>query len=143
MLEYFAYKRYKKNKAEKEVAKQAKGKEIAEAEATTPQGSTAVISAPKPEDVPKDHGIPVLDDEDERFLESLTTYSRENDEEGDGPSPPLPPRVKTPDLTWDSDSESFLKSDRKRDKAQEKPKEKEAKNPIAKQANRLSLSSPG
>lgn len=42
----------------------------------------------------------LLDDEDEQFLEHLISN---ND---DAAPPPLPPRPKTPDLTWDSDSES-------------------------------------
>ncbi|KAL2136757.1 hypothetical protein VTI74DRAFT_1798 [Chaetomium olivicolor] len=46
---------------------------------------------------------PLLDDEDEQFLERLVS----NSDDDDGPPPPLPPRPKTPDLTWDSDSESF------------------------------------
>ena len=55
----------------------------------------------KEEEVP----TPLLTDEDERFLERLATL----DESEDGPAPPLPPRVSTPELTWDSDSESFVK----------------------------------
>ncbi|KAK4099388.1 hypothetical protein N658DRAFT_410075, partial [Parathielavia hyrcaniae] len=43
----------------------------------------------------------VLNDEDEKFLQRLVSSDH-----GDGPPPPLPPRPKTPDLTWDSDSDS-------------------------------------
>ncbi|CAK7228453.1 hypothetical protein SCUCBS95973_006884 [Sporothrix curviconia] len=68
-------------------------------------------------------GVPVLDRDEQSFLENLTLnwdasddglggdlYDAEGD--GDGQRPPLPPRIKTPDLTWDSDSESFVKGDR-------------------------------
>ncbi|KAK4238209.1 hypothetical protein C8A03DRAFT_15293 [Achaetomium macrosporum] len=54
---------------------------------------------------------PLLDDEDEQFLERLVSAS--DNEEEEGPPPPLPPRPKTPVLTWDSDSESFREPDTK------------------------------
>ncbi|PKS09042.1 hypothetical protein jhhlp_003655 [Lomentospora prolificans] len=38
---------------------------------------------------------PVLEPDDEHFLVALTS--------DDGPAPPLPPRIKTPEITWDSD----------------------------------------
>ncbi|CAK7241064.1 MAG: hypothetical protein STHCBS139747_002521 [Sporothrix thermara] len=72
--------------------------------------------------------VPVLDRDEQSFLESLTLnwgaseddtgsdlYSRDGNGDGDGDGvgerPPLPPRIKTPDLTWDSDSESFVKDE--------------------------------
>jgi hypothetical protein len=46
---------------------------------------------------------PLLDHEDERFLERL--ISNDHDDNDEGLPPPLPPRPKTPDLVWeDSDS---------------------------------------
>lgn len=66
--------------------------------------------------------VPVLDRDEQSFLENLTLewaasddgmgdelYDYEGNENGD--RPPLPPRIKTPDLTRDSDSESFVKGD--------------------------------
>ncbi|KAK4041902.1 hypothetical protein C8A01DRAFT_44993 [Parachaetomium inaequale] len=50
------------------------------------------------------HPAPLLNDEDEQFLERLVSNDESDDE---GPPPPLPPRPKTPDLVWDSDSDSF------------------------------------
>ncbi|KAK0627239.1 hypothetical protein B0T14DRAFT_413562, partial [Immersiella caudata] len=97
MLEYFAYKKYKKNKGEKE--DKAKGK--APEEVATSTSNVATPTSPAP-------ATPLLDDEDKNFLERLTaTFSWDDDDEEEGPKPALPPRVKTPDLTWDSDSESF------------------------------------
>ncbi|CAK7213357.1 hypothetical protein SEUCBS140593_001811 [Sporothrix eucalyptigena] len=65
--------------------------------------------------------VPVLDRDEQSFLENLTLdwgasddgYD-DDDDNGDvgGERPPLPPRIKTPDLTWDSDSESFVKGER-------------------------------
>ncbi|KAK3390310.1 RING-like domain-containing protein [Podospora didyma] len=109
MLEYFAYKKYKKNKAEKE----EKGKETGDVTSTS-----AGTSTPRP----------VLADDDERFLERLTSTAVVAHDENDDDRPALPPRVKTPDLTWDSDSESFVRSDAA-------PKDKDKKST----ANRLSL----
>ncbi|KXX80235.1 hypothetical protein MMYC01_203575 [Madurella mycetomatis] len=53
---------------------------------------------------------PLLDEEDEQFLEHLVSHT--SDDEDGGTRPPLPPRrLKTPDLTWDSDSDSFRAAD--------------------------------
>ncbi|KAL2143972.1 hypothetical protein VTI28DRAFT_9724 [Corynascus sepedonium] len=46
---------------------------------------------------------PLLNDEDEEFLERLVSGEVDDEE---GLPPPLPPRPKTPDLVWD-DSDSF------------------------------------
>ncbi|KAH8900052.1 hypothetical protein GQ53DRAFT_816083 [Thozetella sp. PMI_491] len=145
MLEYFAYKKFKKNKA----AKVDKAEESAKAEvaAFSPHEPSRVISTPKPPPVnfPEDDETPVLDDDDERFLEQLTASapSHNGNDEDDGVKPPLPPRVKTPDLTWDSDSESFIAlkgtNDKGKGKEVEKFKEKDGKGLFAKQANRLSI----
>ncbi|KAK1756003.1 hypothetical protein QBC47DRAFT_323199 [Echria macrotheca] len=115
MLEYFAYKKYKKTKAEKDG--KVDGKEdktdgkTAKPEAAaspSPSGPAEAVATPPPAPAT---ATPLLDDDDERFLEQLTSSSShdENHEDDEGPKPALPPRVKTPDLTWDSDSESFVR----------------------------------
>jgi hypothetical protein len=111
MLEYFTYKKYKKWKAEKE-AKLKLEKDKGKDKVTT-------STAPKQ----------VLSDADEQFLERLTARP-EAVSDGEGPKPPLPPRVPTPELSWDSDSESFRKP-----KEDNKPDGKATD----KKANRLSL----
>lgn len=109
MLEYFAYKKFKKHKAEKE-----KGKNAALRDGQTPGAAE----------------VPVLTDDDERFLEQLTISSADPEDEDEGPRPALPPRVRTPDLSWDSDTESF------RGPAEVKRPED---NTSRKKANRISL----
>ncbi|KAK4189314.1 hypothetical protein QBC35DRAFT_150060 [Podospora australis] len=52
-------------------------------------------------------GTPLLNDDDERFLERLLSHDVDVQLEEEGPRPPLPPRTKTPDLVWDSETESF------------------------------------
>ncbi|KAB5577847.1 hypothetical protein GE09DRAFT_1214054 [Coniochaeta sp. 2T2.1] len=115
MLEYFTYKKFKKNKAEKEQKKEGHDAVIA---GKQPEHETKVISSPPAPATPaavsssspskaEDGPSPLLTDDDERFLERLTTLATDDDE--DGPAPPLPPRVSTPELSWDSDSESFVK----------------------------------
>lgn len=109
MLEYFAYKKFKKHKAGKEEQGQVhKGKE-AEGPPT-----------------------PVLTEDDERFLRRLTAAPADQDGDDDEQRPALPPRVRTPDLTWDSDSESFRKL------KQGEGSKSEGKN-TSKKASRLSL----
>ncbi len=139
MLEYFAYKKYKKNKAEKAV-KQAKEEASEEGSGTSPQDAVQIAPAVESPSDRVSVETPVLDDDDARFLELLTASSAadDGDEDDEGPKPPLPPRVKTPDLSWDSDTESFVlpgKGKGKEDKAVEKP----AKSSAAKPANRFSL----
>ncbi len=112
MLEYLSFKKHKKQKEEKE---KKKGQEGTKLEAETPQSGSSskpgmpVLLEPAPD------GAPVLDPEDEFFFERLTSGNvsvdelDDQDESGAKP-PPLPPRMKTPDLSWDSDSESFVKA---------------------------------
>lgn len=53
---------------------------------------------------------PLLNDDDEQFLERLLSShggGHVGAQLDEGPRPPLPPRTKTPDLVWDSDTESF------------------------------------
>jgi len=131
MLEYFAYKKFKKNKTDKE--DKGKGK-VTEEPAPAASASTAASASPLP-------ATPILDDEDKNFLERLTeTFSwNDDDDDDEGPKPALPPRVKTPDLTWDSDSESFRHETADTASPENatavKDKEPEAK---AKKTNRLS-----
>ncbi|KAB5535323.1 hypothetical protein GE09DRAFT_1193204 [Coniochaeta sp. 2T2.1] len=111
MLEYFTYKKFKKNKAEKEQKKEEHDAVIA---GKQPEHETRVISSPPAPATPvatssrpeEEAPTPLLTDDDERFLERLTTPASDDE---DGPAPPLPPRVSTPELSWDSDSESFVK----------------------------------
>jgi hypothetical protein len=109
MLQYFTPKKFKKNKTEKE---QKDGEQKVTSPAIQNENEAKVISSPPAVETPtassskaEEVATPLLTDDDERFLERLTTPS----EDDDGPAPPLPPRVSTPELTWDSDSESFVK----------------------------------
>lgn len=100
MLEYFAYKKVKKHreeKAEKKRLDDAK-EEARQATSTSP---SKIISKPKPV------GTPLLTHDDEEFLERLTSPSPDLADD-EGPPPPLPPRVKTPVMVWDSDTESYM-----------------------------------
>lgn len=105
MLEIFAYKKYKKNKLEKEEKlRQEKGKGKEVPDVLTPPETPATSPTV----------APVLDDDDERFLKQLTgsaTPPPNDPMDDEGARPPLPPRAKTPDLTWDSDAESFRRVD--------------------------------
>lgn len=89
MLEYMAYKKFKKNRDAKVLAREDVKNEAAAAGSRSP----APTSTSTPEG-------PVLTDDDELFFERLTHEGRYADE--DGKRPPLPPRAKTPDYSWDS-----------------------------------------
>lgn len=65
--------------------------------------------------------VPVLDRDEQSFLENLTLQwgasdsgqgLYESDDDRVTERPPLPPRIKTPELTWDSDSESFVRGEK-------------------------------
>lgn len=84
MLEYLAYKKFKKNRDSKIQARDGERAEEVRAHADGP----------------------VLTDDDERFFERLTSEDGFSDE--DGSRPPLPPRVKTPDYAWDSETDSYV-----------------------------------
>ncbi|KAL7628075.1 hypothetical protein AAE478_002272 [Parahypoxylon ruwenzoriense] len=137
MLEYFTYKKVKKHREEKaekqrleEGKKNGKGKEkenveenaaAAAAKASTeasssmsPKASGPEIASaePPPRTSVDEKGVPILDHEDEKFLERLTSpsdISAYNDG-GDETPPPLPPRVKTPVIELDSDDTSSFAS---------------------------------
>ncbi|KAL7949932.1 hypothetical protein V8C42DRAFT_309003 [Trichoderma barbatum] len=99
MLEYFSYKKFKKNREEKESPKE------------TPKSDGEPVTDANTEGGKKDesydsssselqHQKTVLKPEDERFLEELLAQSSE-----DSP-PPLPPRIYTYDVDWHSDNEA-------------------------------------
>lgn len=113
MLDYFSTKKGRKPKPESaspgatSSQKQQKEKEQPPAKPPRPTSTGPV------------EDVPVLDRDEQSFLENLTLNwgTSDNDDDytednGSGERPPLPPRIKTPDLTWDSDSESFVRSER-------------------------------
>ena len=139
-MEYFTYKKFKKNKADKE--EKAKGKQPEELPSPSTAGAaTPSTSAATTTTTPPAKPTPILDDDDERFLEKLTSFFHDHhDDDDDAPKPALPPRVATPDISqiWDSDSESFRREERATTSTttatQEKPAETATKKP-----NRLSV----
>ncbi|KAI1172895.1 hypothetical protein F4777DRAFT_559873 [Nemania sp. FL0916] len=170
MLEYFTIKKVKKHQEEKKAAKQkqdeknkgeqpetaedgsaaaaGEGAQIAgnkpEAEKeTVPSPSPRIISQP-PDDRDDEiahEGTPVLDHDDEKFLEHLTSADpglfADVGGDGDEAPPPLPPRVKTPVIDIDSDADSVLSNkpgekdtettSKSKGKGKEKEKEKDKK----------------
>ncbi|PSS02293.1 hypothetical protein BD289DRAFT_359852 [Coniella lustricola] len=92
MLEYFAIRRFRKNRDDKVKARQEtkEHQELADQKA-------ARSSSPGAQG-------PVLTDDDELFFERLTGEDGFSDE--DGKRPPLPPRGSTPSFTWESDWDS-------------------------------------
>lgn len=148
MLEYFTYKKVKKHKAEKAAAEDAKIAVEAEheAEATRSQQRTPSLkpvatdsSRQRRSDDDEQPLSPVLDKQDEAWLRNIL-----ND---DGPAPPLPPRVNTPQFDLSSASESEIdfvnslqepKSKQKEDKKKDKKKDAKGKEKEEKQPNRIS-----
>ncbi|KAI8633302.1 hypothetical protein F5Y19DRAFT_295703 [Xylariaceae sp. FL1651] len=143
MLEYFSSKKSKKNREEKtdkqksEKEKEvvpgiAKGEAPAKSEAAPTPSSPKIIS--KPDDTSRE-ATPILDHEDEEFLERLTSpdAGAHDDAEEDEDPPPLPPRVKTPVIDIDSDASSMISKDEdktdKKGKGKDKGKEKEKEKP--------------
>ncbi|KAI5865094.1 hypothetical protein GGS23DRAFT_603761 [Durotheca rogersii] len=161
MLEYFSYKKVKKHreqKAEKLRLEEEKKTSNKEDETTKEPGAVGsvkagsnveITSSVSPKTSPPhpgssvaaqrlsvdEEGVSVLDPEDERFLERLTSPSdlsvNDNDADDNETPPPLPPRVKTPVIELDSDdSSSFAGRDggsgdnKNSDKADGKGKEK-------------------
>ncbi|KAI0484650.1 hypothetical protein GGR56DRAFT_34893 [Xylariaceae sp. FL0804] len=122
MLQYFTARKGKKQQEatvdkkqpEKEQAATAKStKQDTAADKPEPSSSPVVVSKPKPK--ASDEGTPLLDPEDEKFLERLTSpeLASHDDDEDEGPPPPLPPRVKTPVIELDSDDSSVASKDDK------------------------------
>ncbi|KAI1300926.1 hypothetical protein F5Y03DRAFT_221982 [Xylaria venustula] len=148
MLEYFTLKKVKKHREqkadEKAKSEQSKGKEKQPASGSakdkTPQpvaeteSGIAVSPAPQiistpadNDDTPIEEGTPVLDHEDEKFLERLTS-SDVIEDETETP-PPLPPRVKTPVIDIDSDDASSVASASAKDRQPKESKGKERADP--------------
>lgn len=141
MMEYFAYKKFKKNKAEKE--EKVKGKQPEELPSPSAAGAaTPSTSAATPTTTTPTKPTAILDDDDERFLETLTSFFHDHKDDDDDAKPTLPPRVTTPDISqiWDSDSESFRREERATTSTTTatETKEKPADN-AAKKPNRLSV----
>ncbi|KAI1446368.1 hypothetical protein F5Y02DRAFT_382687 [Annulohypoxylon stygium] len=120
MLEYFTIKKLKKHredKAEKQrlekeerTKEKGKGKEVESTTKPSPAISTSESSSSPDIVLETVEGMPILDKEDEKFLERLTSPSDTNDDDDETP-PPLPPRVKTPVIEIDSDASSFVSKD--------------------------------
>lgn len=144
MLEYITYKKVKKHRAEKAAAEDAKMAAQADVDAQsthsqqrtssfTPTATASTSRQRHSDDEPP--LSPVLDKRDEAWLKEILS--------DDGPAPPLPPRVNTPQFDLSSASESeieFAKSfqptkgkekdkDSKKDKKDKKAKDKEEKQP--------------
>ncbi|KAI0100992.1 hypothetical protein GGR51DRAFT_337341 [Nemania sp. FL0031] len=139
MLEYFSYKKIKKHREEKAAKEKLdKGKEkeklnepeitknevAAESEARPEAVATPpqIISQPPDDNDDEDdndvaiEGAPILDREDEKFLERLTSSDPSlNNDDGDEAPPPLPPRVKTPVIDIDSDTDSVSSKEEGKD----------------------------
>ncbi|EOO03108.1 putative ring-like domain-containing protein [Phaeoacremonium minimum UCRPA7] len=126
MLEYFSYKKFKKTRDEKLKF----GKDNLE---TKPEEGALSITVSSPKE-DAESLAPVLTDDDERFFERLTSPEEYTDE--DGNRPPLPPRVMTPDISLDSDAESF-QSQQQDVKGKGKAVAKEAEKKADKKANRF------
>ncbi|KAI0425217.1 hypothetical protein F5Y09DRAFT_322255 [Xylaria sp. FL1042] len=155
MLEYLTFKKVKKHREEKASGKakseQWKGVEkqpaTGSAKAETPQPAEdaassvpATSASPAPQiisspaddaddETPVD-GTPILDHEDEKFLERLTSSGGSAADNDDETPPPLPPRVKTPVIDIDSDDASSIASKgREESKNSSKGKEKKPESP--------------
>ncbi|KAI1345550.1 hypothetical protein F5Y01DRAFT_52917 [Xylaria sp. FL0043] len=150
MLEYLTFKKVKKHReekaAEKAKSEQWTGKEKQPASGSARDGTSqpaedkalnipATSTSPTPQIISSpagDHdndetlieGTPVLDHEDEKFLERLTSSDAAAAGNDDETPPPLPPRVKTPVIEIDSDDASSMKS---KDGESKKSKGKEKK----------------
>ncbi|KAI6086238.1 hypothetical protein F4821DRAFT_238759 [Hypoxylon rubiginosum] len=113
MLEYFTYKKVKKHreeKAEKQKENGGKGKETEKQDGAA-KSASSVPTSKSPSPPSPDAGRPILNQEDEKFLEQLTSPSAIGVNDDDEAPPPLPPRVKTPALDLDSDASSFASKD--------------------------------
>ncbi|KAI1109787.1 hypothetical protein F5Y14DRAFT_389979 [Nemania sp. NC0429] len=154
MLQYFTHKKTKKHPEEEAVADKPEKDESKEeelkqgsSEITKGEGSAGaetkaksssgtpipqIISQPAndDDDDAAPEGTPVLDHDDEKFLEHLTashsSLGATDGENRDEPPPPLPPRVKTPVVDIDSDTSSVLSREVGKDEdAEHKGKGKE------------------
>jgi hypothetical protein len=112
MLEYIAYRKFKKNR-DRKVEERAKLQEEAEAARARSKSPTGSSLGPGP----------VLTDDEQLFFERLTSEDGFSDE--NGKRPPLPPRMKTPDISWDSDADSYVRNEdvgaKEKGKGKQKP----------------------
>ncbi|KAF4497772.1 RING-like domain containing protein [Fusarium agapanthi] len=147
MLEYLTYKKIKKNRAEKAAAAEEAAKKIEAASSVDPSygnvpdfsNDASRASGHQHRRRSTQHSLssntpplsPVLDHDDEAWLQSIL--------EDDGPAPPLPPRINTPQIDLSSASESEIEAvkalqepksikDKKKEK-KDKEKEKHEKQP--------------
>lgn len=104
MLEYFTYKKVKKVRNEKAQREHLEN-EARDSAATSPapqKTPTAPVVISKPDEP---YGDPLLDQDDEKWLERIVSPDAGYDDNDDVASrPPLPPRIPTP--IWDTDDES-------------------------------------
>ncbi|OTB19689.1 hypothetical protein K445DRAFT_313472 [Daldinia sp. EC12] len=142
MLEFFTYKKVKKHredKAEKQKLEKEKEKENdkGKGKEENPKSDAAKASSDvahhsestsSPEiTLQRADGMPILDPEDEKFLERLTSPSDSAVSNGGGGDddetpPPLPPRVKTPVIELeDSDASSLASKEENNKQQQEVP----------------------
>jgi hypothetical protein len=95
MAPFFSKKHKEADKKAKEVEKVDTGKSAEQSQAKSAAA----------DEIPPASPAPLLNHEDERFLERLISND-DDDDDDEGSRPPLPPRPKTPDLVWE-DSDSF------------------------------------
>lgn len=97
-MEYFAYKKLKKSHVEKDKVEQ----DNQNAKDEAPAGTTTTPTRDAPTEKKTPARPVLLTDDDELFFERITSEDGYSDEAGK--RPPLPPRGKTPDISWeDSD----------------------------------------
>ncbi|KAI1214135.1 uncharacterized protein F4807DRAFT_406796 [Annulohypoxylon truncatum] len=132
MLEYFTIKKLKKHREEKaekqrlekeeKTKEKGKGKEVESAAKSSPAISTSESSSSPDFVLETAEGMPILDKEDEKFLERLTSSSSDANDDGDDDDetpPPLPPRVKTPVFEIESDASSLASKNENNGNAKE------------------------
>lgn len=130
MLEYFTYKKLKKHQAKKQEAEQ--NKQPSQEAAGTPSTYSNIPTVIEPSASSRTATAvksPLLDDEDEKFFRLLTAQDAssslvtvrdaDNGEENGASGPPLPGRMKTPEIGWDSDAESFMVGNKSKGKENE------------------------
>lgn len=152
MLEYLTYKKIKKNRAEKAAAAEETAKKTEAGSSVDPSyghvpdfsNDASRASGHQHRRRSTQHSLssntpplsPVLDRDDEAWLQSIL--------EDDGPAPPLPPRINTPQIDLSSASESEIEAVKalqepksKKDKKKEKKEKEKEKEKHDKQPNRL------
>ncbi|KAF5645642.1 RING-like domain protein [Fusarium sp. NRRL 52700] len=151
MLEYLTYKKIKKNRAEKVAAEETVKGAVAGSSVDASYGNVPGFSNDASRASGHQHRrrstqhslssntppvSPVLDRDDEAWLQSIL--------EDDGPAPPLPPRINTPQIDLSSASESEIEAVKalqepksKRDKKKGKNHKEKEKEKHDKQPNRL------